>query len=307
MVNSDNDKPGGIICRFIHHFLSDLFFPGNAAKYDFKFDVTDVYQCNMFFAFNIYIICNVMADLSSSFLKINDDENYCLLCRHSLKQNDTVNSFTERGWQTLLNNAAKWRDINIPVNHEFYMFTAAYDHLTKQSVANGEGHERCRITISTKAKQFLNRYGIKADEKVKNAVDDDEKPKTVKKDTRQSNPLKLGVCFVCSEKRPCDTNPYNAGGLGSMSKNHKATEKLRARTDVYREDNQHTFHAAACRFDTQWAWIQSSELSSSEIYFHQSCYIRYGYNFYSCRRPGVYERVCPSVCVSVCLSKRIPN
>ena len=208
----------GSICPLSPCF--SYFFAGSQCSSimyscDSKFDVTSAHQYNVLIT--VYIIFAAMAGPSSSFLKINDDENLCcLLCRHSLKENDTVNSFTERGWQTLLSNAAKWKDINIPVNHEFYMFTAAYDLLMRQSTPNGEGHERCRITISTKAKQFLNRFGNKTDEKIKNIVDNDEKPKTVKKDTRQSNPLALGVCFVCGERRPCD--PYYAGGLGSMSK-----------------------------------------------------------------------------------------
>ena len=236
---------------------------------------SQVLQCKVLLHFQS--IFDVMAELSTSFLRIEDSENLCLLCLHPLKVNDTIRSFNEKGWETLLKNAEKWIDVNIPSNHEFFLFTTAFDTLSKRN-RTGKCHERCRVTLATKCNQFINRFGKKRDEKINvcgNQADEDEKPQILVNDTRQTNPLSTGICFVCCQERPCDSNAYNAGGLGRLSHSAKCVDKLTARTNEYCSNQHHPLHAAACRFSTQWAWMKSSELNTREIYFHQSCYIRY--------------------------------
>jgi hypothetical protein len=220
----------------------------------------------------------VMADLSASFLSVHD-KDICLLCQHSFEKKDVVNSFTQKGWDTLIKNAAKWKDINIPTNHNLYMFTAAHEKLTGLEGACGEGHEYCRVTLSTKSAQFRKRYGlVSLDEKIRHdnpeVEVEDEKPRAIVM-TRLKNPLANGTCFVCGSTRTCDGNTYNSGGLGRLSCTTKAcVEKINTRTELYLQDELDPFYEAACRFSTQYKWMQASNLDTGEIYLHQSCYIR---------------------------------
>ena len=97
-----------------------------------------------------------MANLS--FLKL-EDEDSCLLCRTSFQKNDTVNSFTDKGWSSLINNASKWQNIKVPVGHEYYMFPSVYKSIKEEIKAFGRAHEKCRITFSSKSNQYKKKYG----------------------------------------------------------------------------------------------------------------------------------------------------
>ena len=171
------------------------------------------------------ISCSIMAELSRSFLTLAKDET-CLLCKSCFKQGDTVNHFTQKGWPTLINNAYKWKDINLPTDHEYYLFTSVYETLNAVEKAFGKCHEKCRITLSTKSAQYRKRFSaLHFDEKKppvteREKIDEDEKPK-VPLNTRLFNPVATGICFICNEERDCNQSPYNAGGLTKLTQGHK--------------------------------------------------------------------------------------
>ena len=161
-----------------------------------------------------------MANLSSSFLKLEDEE-VCLLCKSSLKKDDTVNRFTQKGWQSLINYASKWSKINMPPTHEYFMFPALYESIKDEGTAFGQAHENCRIVLSTKSKPYRKKFGeLSSDEKEVPDDINDEKPRvTQPPTTRTSNGSKAGTCFICTIQRGCDANSYNTGGLRKLCKN----------------------------------------------------------------------------------------
>ena len=217
-----------------------------------------------------------MANLSSSFLKI-EDEDSCLLCKSSFHKNDTVNTFTQKGWPSLMNNAAKWSNINVPAGHEHFLFPSLYLSIKDESKAFGCAHEKCRITFSSKSGQYRKKFGeyqAKLDEKTEH-IDDDEKPRSAQPNTRTFNGPKSKTCFVCTEKRDCDANTYNTGRLRKLSAGDKIIARLDARAKEYHQnsdlqDPTNQNYKAACRYAVEADW----EHPNTELYLHQSCYIR---------------------------------
>ena len=100
----------------------------------------------------------VMANLSASFLSIEDDDS-CILCAKSFNKNDVVYSFTQKGWPTLVKNASKWKSINVPVSDPYYFFTAVHEAIENLEVEFGKAHEKCRIILLTKSHTYRKRYG----------------------------------------------------------------------------------------------------------------------------------------------------
>ena len=213
------------------------------------------------------VSCSIMAKLSRSFLML-EKEDTCLLCKSCFQRGETVNHFTQKGWPGLIKNALKWKDIALPSDHEFFLFTTVHDSLDGVEKAFGKAHEKCRITLSTKSSQYRKRFNdLHQDEKkapvVKQIIDEDEKPK-VSRSTRLSNPVPKGICFICNEERECDQQPYNTGGLTKLSEENDAFEKLSTRTSEFIKNSNHTYHRAASRFSAACA----------KVHYHQSCYIR---------------------------------
>ena len=217
----------------------------------------------------------IMAKLSTSFLTLENEET-CLLCQLSLKKSDKINVFTEQGWPKLISNALKWKGITLPVDHQYYLFPSVYDTLKDAETAFGRAHEACRIVLCTKGDRFRKRFEVSLDEKKAPTIIDDEKqkpdaplPPTL--NTRASNTLDNGTCFVCLEQRKCDHNAYNKGGLAKLSNNTASLPRLNSRTKEYLKDSTHPLYQEACRFTREINCIRAEH----EIYFHQSCYIRY--------------------------------
>ena len=100
----------------------------------------------------VTLICKMTSRLSDSFLRIHD-EDPCLLCNRSIKKGDQFNTFTEKGWATLKQNAIKWSNINVPVDDDCYMFPSVQDRVRDRLVF-GRGHKGCRRIFSGKINQY---------------------------------------------------------------------------------------------------------------------------------------------------------
>ena len=80
-----------------------------------------------------------MAEPFFSPYKVNI-ENRCLICNGILKKRDAVRSLGDAGWATFKINAKKWSEINIPLNHEFHVYTAVYNQISDVVDAFGTVH-----------------------------------------------------------------------------------------------------------------------------------------------------------------------
>ena len=115
-----------------------------------------------------------MANLSASFLSVEDEETR-ILCSKYFNKSDVVNLFTQKGLPTLVKNALKWKHIHLPVSDPYYLFTTVHEVIKNVQKAFGQAHEKCRITLSTKSDAYKRRYGeIDPDEQ--SAVDDEKRP-----------------------------------------------------------------------------------------------------------------------------------
>ena len=90
--------------------------------------------------------------------------------------------------------------------------------------------------------------------------------------------MNTSICFVCNEQRKSDGNIYCEGGLGKFQEG-RSEERLISRTNTYLQDPTQPFYQAACRFTREVDWIDNNT-NVANIYFHQSCYIRYA-NYYT--------------------------
>ena len=219
---------------------------------------------------------DLMANLSTSFLAVENEET-CLLCKKSFsKSSDTVRSFSQKGWPKIVDHARKWKDVNLPVTHDYYMFTHVHEEIKDKSTAFGRAHEKCRVTFSTKCETFRVRFAKDTgDEKEITHVDDEKKPGAIPANRRSTNSLVSGVCFVCTTETKTDKKQYKKGGLAKLSGAEKDTVKrLHSRTESYITNHSHPHYPAACRFAQAFDLINKNVLDS-DIYYHQKCYIRY--------------------------------
>ena len=81
----------------------------------------------------------------------------------------------------------------------------------------------------------------------------------------------MELCFICNQRYEWDGNPYNDGGLGQPKKDD-VIGNLKERTKLYLADPNHDYHPAACRFVRG---TDGFDGDTGDIYYHQSCYIRY--------------------------------
>ena len=77
--------------------------------------------------------------------------------------------------------------------------------------------------------------------------------------------LSVNSCFICDEKRSCDKNQYNQGGLSLGATGiAKAKGKIIENEDLYLTDPNNKCHAAAKRLDVMLGG--SADRFAAEIY-----------------------------------------
>ena len=196
----------------------------------------------------------------------------CLICCKPF-ENYPVVQFTDKGWPSIQDNALKWKHINVPVTDPCFLYPTVCERIEGKN-AFGGAHKSCRITFGTKSPIYEKRFGLVQDEKP-TVVDDEKKPDASSSSsvtTRRSvDKVDAKSCFVCNTRQEWDFNPYNDGGLGQPKKDD-VIKNLKERTKVYLADQTNDYHEAASRFVRQTDGLDGD---AGNIYYHQSCYIRY--------------------------------
>ena len=83
------------------------------------------------------------------------------------------------------------------------------------------------------------------------------------------------MCFVCQEKRKSDSFPLNQGGLGRCTE-ERAGDRIKERTSIFLKDEESRFHNAAIKLNILLAG--SHDIYAANVYYHQSCYLKYAVN-----------------------------
>ena len=153
--------------------------------------------------------------------------------------------------------------------------------------AFGRRHECCRI-ISALLNKYLNDLGTISpldDSDCSNKCDSQlnlsNSSESATRVTRASSTFIKSfekICFVCIDVRESDDNSYNSGGLVRCALNSASANIVRVKY-VFLQDENHKFHTAAQRVNILLS-SQSHDVHAADIYYHQSCYLRF-----VCNRP----------------------
>ena len=223
-----------------------------------------------------------MADLLNSYLKLDNDEELCLLCQKCISYKRRVKQFENDGWQNLKGKSVEWKDINIPENDSKFMFTTVYSRIKDTESAFGNSHENCRITFLTKSSQSLKRHGYisrnsSEDENIEEDVDTCENASKRTRSTFCNLPQRQ--CFICCLKRISDEKAFNEGGIGRCQEN-TTEDRLFSRTNIYIRNKESQFHEAALRLQLKIGG-SAHDIYAAGIYYHQSCYIRLEFVYFT--------------------------
>ena len=82
-----------------------------------------------------------MSSLPSSFLKVDDRTNKCLLCYRKLLKNEKCNILSGKGWSNLQAVAHTWSNIMIPVEDPIQNFIYVYNQVKNVTEAFGKVHK----------------------------------------------------------------------------------------------------------------------------------------------------------------------
>ncbi len=220
--------------------------------------------------------------LSKSFLSLESDyENKCLLCHGTLHEKEKTHSLTDNGWEKLKELSLLWKDIDIQLDDKYYHFRNVYQSICEEEKAFGVVHNTCRVTFRAKAQSYLKRCG-----NVDTAPQTNEhhaamatQESSSRALLRRSNSQHLKAktqCFICEEIRSSDTNSYFEGGLARCSQ-EKSRNRILERTELFLSMPEHRFNAAARRLKLLQSG-QSFDLYSIDVYYHQSCYLKFAVN-----------------------------
>ena len=175
----------------------------------------------------------------------------CFACGNFIKGTQKSSTIQEEGLVKFKEKAKEWERINIPpdvTEHNYTLVAAKLKGKTENE--NVVLHANCRSTfLGSKIERFKNKYKI----------DDSSKAKAVKepklKCPAHATRTNIGTvkslekeCFVCNDKRNCDDNPYNEGGLVRVATKETAA-KILERKDIFLGDPSHRRHDAAKRLD----------------------------------------------------------
>eukprot|EP00794_Sanderia_malayensis_P016364 gene16362-18007_t len=81
------------------------------------------------------------------------------------------------------------------------------------------------------------------------------------------------ICFICNTVRSSDKHPYDEGGLRRCDTDSTAS-KLFARKELLLKEKTHRFFVSARRLDLLLSG-QAHDIFAVDIFYHQSCYIKF--------------------------------
>eukprot|EP00794_Sanderia_malayensis_P016356 gene16356-18001_t len=136
-------------------------------------------------------------------------------------------------------------------------------------------HTNCRVQFRNYRARYLQKFGLKNVNTCDEVTSSEDKPSPKKQITRSETDFQTAkvICFICNSKRNVDSSPYNEGGLARCSTDVTA-QKLFQRKDIYLENKSHKQFAPARRLHLMLSG-HSHDLFAVDIFYHQSCYIRF--------------------------------
>ncbi len=215
-------------------------------------------------------------DKSSSFLALNSDgEEKCLLCECILKKKDKISLFKDDGWLNVQEQAKRWSTINIDNDDSKYPFTKVYERINNVG-AFGKAHTACRTPFRTKVENYERKFGLVEDEENNAVADSSREPQNEDRRSSSQHLKEKRLCFIFNVKQSLDNKPYESGGLGRCERS-KSANRLLERKEEYIQDKEHHFYAAANRLQLVTSG-QSHDIFVIDIYYHQSCYLKFAIN-----------------------------
>ena len=133
----------------------------------------------------------------------------------------------------------------------------------------------CRTNLRTKVDIYAKRYA-ETEGNSESDMDISLNESTSSKiSVKRKSIDKEKLCFVCQEKRKSDNFPLNQGGLGRCTE-ERAGNRIKELTSIFLKDEHSRFHNAAIKLNILLAGSQ--EIYAVEVYYHQSCYLKYAIN-----------------------------
>ena len=170
-----------------------------------------------------------------------------------------------------------WSTLNVPVHERQHRFTEVHSRMEEEeAILSKYAHASCNAEFRNNYERIRKKYGTLEEPGDVEMEDEGDVPRSpVKKRTRSNTGyLQTKVrCFVCDSERRVDGNSYNEGGLGRCSIESTA-ERLLERMKMYLCDRSHRLYTAANRLELLLSG-QSHDIYAVDIYYHQSCYIKF--------------------------------
>ena len=224
------------------------------------------------------------------FISLVDDgsSERCLICGHAV---ECKTNFTDTSWKTLTDQAKTWSEINIPADDSRFSYTFVYEKIRDLKSPFGAVHETCKIDFRLRKERYKNKFSIKEaiSQQTSNSPDreanDVTRPTKIRRISNQKRSKER--CFICEEIRECDKRPYNEGGLVRCCEKPTA-ERLSSKMKEYLLNPESRCYSSALRLQLILSG-EAHDIFAADIYYHQSCYIKFAIKSYSLQGKEIVE------------------
>ena len=211
-----------------------------------------------------------------------EKDKHCFICCNEIKRSEKPQRIGEKGYESFKISAEEWSQIDVPVHDIKHRFTEVYGRLECLESDNREinVHANCRVHFRNNVERYKKNYGLKdktVDEshehETEATADSAESPKKKALRSQTDSLSSKYICFICNLKRDIDNNSYNEGGL-TRCDTQLTADKLMNRMELFLKTKSSRFYSAAKRLNILLSG-QSHDIFAVDIYYHQSCYIKY--------------------------------
>ncbi len=224
---------------------------------------------------------------------IGNKQDLCLICCQIIKKNEKSQTIGEQGLERFKVLADQWSKVDIPLQDERHRYTDVHDKLISSRSNNTilKVHTKCHLQFRTNIERCVTKYGLKAEPQPseEDKTFESEYESLKKRATRSTTDLLSSkeICFVCNVKRVVDDNSYHEGGLARCSTKN-AADRLIERKETFLKDKACRFFVAARRLNILLSG-QTHDIFAADIYYHQSCYIKFAFSPFTKQEKEVDE------------------
>eukprot|EP00794_Sanderia_malayensis_P016277 gene16277-17916_t len=224
--------------------------------------------------------------LSKAFLStdVQTKNNVCMICNRVIKKTEKSQEIGEKGRTNFIAIAEEWSQINVPLHDERHPYTEVYGKIVSRESQNASiyVHTNCRVAFRNNSTRYRKKFGYSVIDIAEEGGDSDsEKGQTAasnspKKRATRSETESVSskyICFICNTVRSSDKHPYDEGGLRRCDTDSTAS-KLFARKELLLKEKTHRFFVSARRLDLLLSG-QAHDIFAVDIFYHQSCYIKF--------------------------------